>query len=66
VQPDKAARHTTVKVDHIPLCDVDPNHGNAYADAKIPGGPWGYLCKACFNKHGCKLGLGLGQELHLR
>ena len=26
-------------------------------------GAWGYVCEKCFKEHGCKLGLGYGQEL---
>jgi hypothetical protein len=55
--------HTKVLMDRIPDCDIDPSHGPAYADAKLSIGPWGYVCRSCFSKYGCKLGLGQGQEL---
>jgi hypothetical protein len=57
------ARHTTVAVTTIPACDLDPGHGPAYADARIPGGGWGNVCRPCFDRFGCSLGLGHGQEL---
>lgn len=55
--------HTEVKMERIPNCDLNPEHGPAYADAKLSMGPWGYVCKACFDKYGIGLGLGLGQKL---
>jgi hypothetical protein len=58
---------TYTYVAKIPPCDAVPEHGPAYADAKLPGGgPWGYFCRACFDQFGCTLGLGSGQELRLR
>lgn len=54
-------KHIIVYVDTIPPCDVCGE--TAYADAKSANGPWGYVCKAHFDQFGCKLGLGLGQEL---
>jgi hypothetical protein len=54
---------TVTRVGKIPLCDIDAGHGPAYADAKLDIGPWAYVCKACFTAHGCRLGLGRGQEL---
>lgn len=58
--------HTEVEMTSIPDCDIDPSHGEAYADAKTAGGPWGYVCRACFDSLGCELGLGRGQRLVLR
>jgi len=55
---------TQTVVPEIPNCDVCGT-AKAYADAKLPGGPWGYLCKTHFNLHGCELGTGKGQELIL-
>lgn len=57
--------HTTTEVAAIPACDLDPDHGAAYADASIPAarGSWAYVCRACFDRHGCQLGLGQGQQL---
>ena len=58
---------TRVIVSTIPPCDLNPDHGPAYADAKIPpAGPWGNLCRACFHAYGCELGTGAGQILILR
>jgi hypothetical protein len=60
--------HTSVAVSVIPSCDVNPDHGAAYADAKIlrpAPGPWGNFCKSCFDSFGCRLGLGFGQALML-
>jgi hypothetical protein len=59
--------HTSVEVARIPPCDIDATHGDAYADAQVPGGSsWGYVCRACFDERGCALGLGRGQRLELR
>jgi hypothetical protein len=60
-----AANGTIAYVAETPDCDIHFLHGPAYADAKIPGGPWGNLCRSCFDRFGCKLGLGQGQELKL-
>ena len=51
------------KVLEIPACDVCGKP--AYADAKIPGGPWGYVCGVHFRQFRCELGLGKGQKLVL-
>lgn len=57
---------TRVIVPSIPPCDIDPAHGPAYADARIPAvGSWGYLCHGCFHGHGAALGTGHGQLLIL-
>jgi len=48
-------------LDDLPKCDLC--HNMAYADAKIPYGPWGYFCKHHFLLLECNLGLGSGQEL---
>ena len=60
--------HTSVAVDRIPPCDLDASHGPAYADAHLPaiGGGWGNVCKPCFDRYGCTLGLGHGQVLTQR
>lgn len=56
--------HTSVEVDRIPPCDLNANHGDAYADAQVPDvSSWAFVCKACFDKYRCRLGLGLGQRL---
>lgn len=57
--------HTITTVSTIPPCDLDNDHGPAYADASLPaaGGSWAYVCRACFEHHGCQLGLGQGQQL---
>jgi hypothetical protein len=47
----------------LPNCDVCVGITKAYADVKIPGGPWGFICKTHFKLHGCELGTGKGQEL---
>jgi hypothetical protein len=59
----QAEPHTRVAVANIPNCDIEAAHGPAYADAKLNFGPWAYVCKACFTRYECKLGLGAGQEL---
>lgn len=57
-------RHVAVFVREKPTCDVDADHGEAYADARVPpSGPWGFLCRDCFDRFGCELGLGRGQRL---
>lgn len=55
--------HESVEVQRIPACDLGAAHGPAYADARVPGGPWGNLCRSCFDLLGCRLGLGHGQRL---
>jgi hypothetical protein len=55
----------SVEVSALPDCDFDASHGPAFADFKVPGGPWGYGCKSCFVKYGGSLGLGKGQKLVL-
>ena len=50
----------------VPQCDINPDHGRAYADARLPTfGSWAYVCSPCFKEHKCALGLGKGQELLL-
>lgn len=47
-----------------PNCDICKTKQKAYADARIPlFGCWGYVCEACFKRHGCELGTGKGQIL---
>jgi hypothetical protein len=61
------SKHTRTTVARIPNCDLcDGREVPAYADAKLgPGMPWANVCKKHFDTYGCKLGLGLGQELVL-
>jgi hypothetical protein len=54
-----------VKVLQLHNCDVCTVATPAYADAKVPGGPWGYLCAVHFRQFGCELGTGKGQKLVL-
>ena len=48
-------------------CDICRTpFGKVMYDACIgPGSGWGNLCRICFREHGCKLGIGFGQEYHL-
>lgn len=62
----RASNNTLVLMDRIPVCDIVPEHGDAYADAKTTQGSWGYLCRDCFDHMGVGLGLGRGQRLELR
>ena len=62
----------STKVSSLPNCDLgckrrDGAPKPAYADASIAtlNGSWGYVCKDCFKRFGCHLGLGLGQKLIL-
>lgn len=55
---------TTVVVPVARKCDLHPGV-TAYADAKIPHGPWANLCQSCFRTYGCSLGTGKGQRLVL-
>ena len=55
--------HKSVEVTKLPLCDIDREHGEAYADGKTIYGPWAYMCKPCFDVTGVGLGLGRGQVL---
>lgn len=48
-------------------CDMcgDPlraDVGTAMYDARTRGGPWGCLCRSCFDSYGVGLGTGLGQR----
>jgi hypothetical protein len=62
---------TQVAVAQIPACDVCAGEGvqntAAYADARMLSGPgagsWAYLCFGHFERYGCRLGTGYGQEL---
>jgi hypothetical protein len=53
----------------MPRCDIDYRHPKgmprpeAYADARIPGDSWAFLCHECFHHFGCVLGIGHGQML---
>jgi hypothetical protein len=61
--------HKAVRMAKIPNCDINPQHGPAYADAAIHiqlRTTWANVCKGCFDLYGGKLGLGAGQELILR
>ena len=58
-----AKNGTEVTVARIPPCDISPEHGPAYADAKLSIGPWAYVCLACFELYQCELGTGRGQKL---
>jgi hypothetical protein len=65
----KNGTQTVVSV--IPPCDICKHQYKrdtpAYADASMirAGGSWAYLCKVHFAMMGCRLGLGVGQELVL-
>lgn len=61
-----------VEVTAIPPCDVDPSHGAAAYDSRLPGfarspgdpGPWGNVCASCFRRYGPgKTGVGFAQKL---
>ena len=55
---------TTTIVTSLPVCDLCGSP--AYADARIPAySTWGNVCRPCFDRYECKLGLGLGQEFIL-
>jgi len=51
-------------VDKRPLCDMC-RKAEAQFDGKTQGGPWAYMCLACYRKHGIGLGTGRGQRLYL-
>lgn len=55
-----------VEVTAIPPCDVDPSHGAAAYDSRLPafGGSWGNVCASCFRRYGPgKTGVGFAQKL---
>lgn len=54
---------TEVRVTCLPLCDIDPSHGDAHYDGKTRYGPWAFMCEACFVRDGIGLGTGRGQRL---
>lgn len=61
------AKSTTVT--KLPNCDLCSTAGitePARYDAKTKAGWWAYVCTRHFKEHGCKTGLGLGQELVVR
>lgn len=51
-----------VYVTSLPKCDIHGTHDAKY-DAKMPSGPWAYMCAEMFRDLGCKTGTGYGQEL---
>lgn len=56
-------------VSHIPPCDLNPKHGPASYDSRLPklGGGWGYVCGMCFHTYGPgATGVGSAQKLILR
>jgi len=55
---------TRVVVTELPKCDFCDE--KARYDAKLPSGPWAYLCETHYFAHGCRLGLGKGQRLVLQ
>lgn len=57
---------TTATLDRLPACDLCGHGTKATYDAKTKQGPWGFLCKPCFDEHGVGLGTGKGQRLVLR
>jgi hypothetical protein len=63
---------TQVLVSTVPPCDLCSLDTStppplAFADARIPSvGSWAYVCKPCFDRHGCTLGTGHGQALVTR
>ena len=54
--------NTEVKVNELPMCDIEGCYNLAYADAKIKGGAWGNICYRHFEDYHCELGLGKGQK----
>jgi hypothetical protein len=61
-----AEPHTEVVVAVIPSCDICLSFQRdraAYADARLPTGPWAYVCQEHFNQYNCQLGIGRGQRL---
>ena len=52
----------TATLAQIPNCDLC-KQSEAYADGAMISGPWAYMCKECFRKHGVGIGLGKGQIL---
>lgn len=61
---------TETVVTEIPDCDLHKSQGEshvkAYADARVPGAGWAYVCKECFDRYRCTLGVGYGQRLVLQ
>jgi hypothetical protein len=55
-----------VAVPQIPTCDLCDKATPAYADARLPGLGWANVCKPHFDRYGCSLGTGSGQELITR
>lgn len=60
-------KHVIVKAK--PFCNihltVNKEDVPAYADARLPGRGWAYVCRTCFIKFKCSLGEGRGQRLLL-
>lgn len=48
------------------ICHAEFDGSGPMFDAAISGGPWGNVCQSCFDSHGCRLGLGLGQKYELQ
>jgi len=63
--------HTKVEVGELPNCVFSNTARHIFTvkakfDALLPNfGSWAEVCQECFDKEGCHLGLGKGQELNL-
>jgi hypothetical protein len=65
---DRAARYSTARLLHLPLCDLCVRAGllrQAIYDARTRFGPAAFLCEEDFREFGVGLGLGMGQRLVL-
>jgi hypothetical protein len=59
---------SSVNVSIIPNCDLCAAQGSdrrAWADVKLPGHGWCYVCKQHFMHYRCRLGTGCGRRLIL-
>ncbi|WP_156659247.1 hypothetical protein [Mycobacterium sp. 852002-53434_SCH5985345] len=51
----------TATIPNCDVCHVNRVERPAYADAKVPGTCWWYLCREHFDEYGCELGDGKGR-----
>lgn len=44
------------------VCEQELRQYDTFYDARLKRGPWALMCRACWQRHGLGVGLGVGQE----